>query len=286
LKDLVIRYPCGLNTVRRCSLSIQLQMMSVTRVLLFVVLLHFAYSQTTVSTTLAGTTWNVIGNGYNGQLIVSAQSSTGVLTGTLYGATITGFFSSYENKITVIREISGGAANWQTYVGYLNSGNTFFGYFEAFSGTGATNYINRLGWSASLVTSSTFDYQAPFNSTTPTTIYSGSWTTSSNGYTGTSSFSFNSNGQITGSFLGSTIQSGFWNLQTQSVVFEILTNPSDPTTLQLYRGYLSQYTQLYNYQSLNGNFIALAGTGASQDKTDYGWQAIYQLPSVAPPPTQ
>jgi len=223
-------------------------------------------------------TWQVTANGYSGALVIGSVDSSGnLVSATFFGSTAVGFWSSYENKLTLVRVITAGTPNtWQTYVGYYFDGQwgepTLVGYFDAFSGTGATSTLNRLGWSAIPSGPSTTPVSA-------TAFTSGTWTATSNGYIGSNvelivTFS---GGAITGSLLGTTIQSGFYNQASQSVTF-ILATPGSPTTQQLYFGYLQQYIEDgYEYQELDGYFVALAGTGAVADITEYGWQAYIYI---------
>jgi len=234
-------------------------------------------------------TWNVNGNGYGGSLIISSVDSSGDLTGTFLGNTILGFWSASEYKITFIREIGSTAPSWQIYVGYYAQTGpaTFNGYFDAYSGTGATALIPRYGWTAVLETSTGL-YFTP-SPLPPTTWQSGTWTASSNGYTtgGTTTFTFGSGNVLTGTFLGSTIQSGFWDSATQTVQFIILTNTNLPSTTQHYHGYFSQYSTFNTFQSFSGYFVAFQGTDATATATEYGWQATIALPSTSTvPPTQ
>lgn len=207
---------------------------------------------------------------------------TGNLTGTLLGNAIIGFWSSYENKITFVRLINNQANTWQVYVGYQSSAG-ILGYFDAYSGTGASAAATRYGWSAILETQSGL-YFAPTPDAASTWVTSVVWTATSNGYTGgTTTFVFGSNGILSGSFLGSTIQAGFWDSTSGEIVFLIITN-SNALSVQHYHGYFSQYS---NTQVFNGYFVALAGTGATADVTEYGWQAYYSIPSTATlPPIQ
>jgi len=237
-------------------------------------------------------TWVVNGNGYTGNLVIGGVDSSGNLLSSSYlGNSIQGFWSAYENKITFIRLIGSAPSTWQTYIGYHSNQGTgdenLFGYFDAYTGTGATYLFNRAGWSG-------FPEPAGYLSFTPTPITptvftSGTWNCNSNGYTGYFYAYFNSDGSITGSFRGTTISDGFWNIQSRSVDFIIVTNPAVPTSQQIYHGYLEEYELFSTEQVLNGYFTALAGTGAVADVTEYGWQAYITLPSTSTgtaPPTQ
>jgi len=209
-----------------------------------------------------------------------------LLSSTIFGDTVQGFWSSRENKITFIRVTSSSSPNtWQTYVGYYNAGTQeFFRYFEGLPGTGATYFCHRFGWSA---VSGSLYYDT--TAITPTYFESGTWEANANGATGYLVASFNSDGQITGTFLGTAIAGGFWDITSQSVTFSIVSETDTPTTQQFYIGYLSEYSLFNTEQAITGYFIALAGTGATADVTEYGWQAFITLPSASTstiPPTQ
>jgi len=230
-----------------------------------------------VSCSIVGNWW-VSANGYSGELAITSVDTSGNLVGTFFGNTLRGFYSAHENKITFIRLIDvNSPSSWQTYIGYYHSRGSeeIFGYFEAFG----TPAFNRIGWSAWKVTpDSLLLYATP---QTPTSFLSGTWTSNSNGYTGNSIFTFLSNGNIIGNFLGSTIYGGFWDQASRSVVFVIETNTNDVTTQQFYRGYLTQYALGSSYQNIDGYFVALSGTGATADVTEYGWSASIQIPSAS-----
>jgi hypothetical protein len=233
-------------------------------------------------------TWDVIANGYSGYLVIGSVDSSGDLVdATFFGNPVEGFWSALENKITFIRLINTASINtWQTYVGYgfLNDGETltFAGYFDFFSGTGGTSLFNRAGWSATLDDDGLFFETTP---ETPTYFDSTTWSLTSNGYTGTFVALFDSDGTLTGTFRGTPISDGFWNLQSQSVDFVIVTTNGVYTSQQVYHGWLSQYEQAgATWQVIDGYFVALAGTGATASVTEYGWQAILELPGPTSPP--
>jgi hypothetical protein len=84
-------------------------------------------------------------------------------------------------------------------------------------------------------------------------------------------------GELRGTLFGKTMV-GFWDERSQKVTFVRILNPADPSTVQLYTGYLfrtpgglrgvgaATYT-------LAGSFTALAGTGATTVRAVYGWYA-------------
>ncbi len=107
-------------------------------------------------------TWNMNGNGYQGQLIVTSVDAQGNLNGTVYNNPIQGFWDESSQKITFMRIITASdPSRLQIYTGYLfktpprpragqNFTYTLSGFFEAFAGTGASAQRNLFGWYASI----------------------------------------------------------------------------------------------------------------------------------------
>ncbi len=102
------------------------------------------------------TKWTINGNSFVGELNITSVDSQGNLTGTVYGQPITGFWDGVSNKITFIRVPANPSASsqYQIYTGFMFRNNatdptyTLTGYFEAFSGTGATARRVLYGWFA------------------------------------------------------------------------------------------------------------------------------------------
>lgn len=103
-------------------------------------------------------TWEVIGNGFAGTLVINVDPQ-GNVTGTIYGDPIEGFFDEPSHKIIFVRRIGGDPSIIQVWTGYLwSEGATFCafgdirrqiaGSFEAFASTGATPARNVFGWTA------------------------------------------------------------------------------------------------------------------------------------------
>src|SRR5438105_146312 len=95
--------------------------------------------------------WTIDANGFLGQLNIVSIDGAGNLSGTVYGDPIVGFWDDDAKKITFIRVINPlDPLSFQIYTGFFfvdplfwagNQGDisyTLAGYFEAFSGTGAT----------------------------------------------------------------------------------------------------------------------------------------------------
>jgi hypothetical protein len=84
-------------------------------------------------------------------------------------------------------------------------------------------------------------------------------------------------GELRGTLSGTEIV-GFWNERAQKVTFVRLLKPVDPSTAQLFTGYLFRNpgglrgvgTATY---TLAGSFEALVGMGATASQAVYGWYA-------------
>jgi len=223
-------------------------------------------------------TWSVIADGYQGSLVISSVDASGnLVSSTFFGTAITGFWSASQNKITFVRS-AGTSPGWQTYVGYLYpSGSNYLlgGYFD-FWGQGP--YFVRTGWQA---------INAPATITVSPLVSSGAppdtYSANSHGYTGTAVFNFPSNnlaGTFTGTWLGQTIQVGYYDPKANTVVFYIVDGTT-PSQLQIYHGWITTYTRpladdaAQYYFEIDGYFQAFSGTGATAEVPDYGWNALF-----------
>lgn len=87
-------------------------------------------------------------------------------------------------------------------------------------------------------------------------------------------------GSVQGSVYNNPI-SGFWDEQSHTLTFLRIINAADPSTLQVYSGYLfqnrDQQGQPIPYFSLAGSMEAFAGTGAVAQRTEYGWYAQQEV---------
>ena len=71
---------------------------------------------------------------------------------------------------------------------------------------------------------------------------------------------------------------GFWDDVANKITFVRKTDPADPTTFQIYTGYLFQTPPGNDLSyTLAGTFEAFAGTGATARATVYGWYATVTL---------
>jgi hypothetical protein len=84
-------------------------------------------------------------------------------------------------------------------------------------------------------------------------------------------------GELRGTLFGTEIV-GFWDERSQKITFARLLNPAEPSTVQLYTGYLFRTPGGLRgvgtaTHTLTGSFTALAGTGATAARATYGWYA-------------
>jgi hypothetical protein len=84
-------------------------------------------------------------------------------------------------------------------------------------------------------------------------------------------------GELRGTLFGTEIV-GFWDERAQQVTFVRVVNPADPSTTQLFTGYLFRHPGGlrgvgHATYTLAGSFTALAGTGATAAQAAYGWYA-------------
>jgi len=103
----------------------------------------------------------------------------------------------------------------------------------------------------------------------------GNWNINGNGFRGDLVInSVDSAGRITGTVYNGQTIIGFWDESSQKITFMRIIEPSDPSTFQIFTGYLFRNCDtggcLY---TLAGSFEAFAGTGAVAQRTLYGWFA-------------
>jgi hypothetical protein len=98
----------------------------------------------------------------------------------------------------------------------------------------------------------------------------GSWSIDANGFQGTLSIdSVDDNGNVKGSAYGNPIQ-GFWDEIAQKLSFTRTINPADPSTLQIFTGYMFQSGGSF---TVAGSFQAFSGAGAVPTRSVLGWYA-------------
>ncbi|MDQ4144817.1 MAG: hypothetical protein M3198_13980 [Actinomycetota bacterium] len=107
----------------------------------------------------------------------------------------------------------------------------------------------------------------------------GDWSINGNGFEGTLKLAgVDAQGRVSGSVFGDPI-TGFWDEDAQKLTFVRGVNPTDPAKVQLYRGYQfgnEDENRTDFIWTLAGSFEALGGTGATANRTVYGWFARLQ----------
>lgn len=113
---------------------------------------------TAASAALPIGTWNINGNGSEGNLIIAIDSvdAAGNVLGRIFGDTFQGFWDETSQKIMFMRMSRDNSSFIQIYTGYLfytprTAKYTLAGYFEAFEGTGGTSSRNVFGWYAEVI---------------------------------------------------------------------------------------------------------------------------------------
>lgn len=101
----------------------------------------------------------------------------------------------------------------------------------------------------------------------------GTWNLNGNGFKGILTIGGVSNGSLIGSTAYTTDPLiGFWDETAKKITFIRVINPDDPTTFQIFTGYLMQNTD-DGRLSLAGSFEGFQGTGAVASRVIYGWYA-------------
>ena len=104
------------------------------------------------------------------------------------------------------------------------------------------------------------------------------WTLNANGHMFNFRFSYTPQGSVSGTMFDERII-GFWDHTSQKIIFMRMANPSDPTSFQIYTGFLFKDTTTNSlgsplcYQTLSGSFLTPAGSGGSATRNEYGWYA-------------
>ncbi len=105
----------------------------------------------------------------------------------------------------------------------------------------------------------------------------GTWDVNGNGYPGALSIpSIDAQGNLGANctIYGQRIF-GFWNASAQMLTFMRTITPSDPSTFQVYTGYLMQPQPGSGFAvSLAGSFEAFTGSGGVAQRPLYGWDAL------------
>lgn len=103
-----------------------------------------------------------------------------------------------------------------------------------------------------------------------TTLKNGTWDMNANGSAGPLVIGgIGTDGTLAGSStaLGNKVL-GFWDEASRKLTFMRLVKPTDPSTFQVYTGYL-----MSDNNTLAGSFEAFKGSGATAERTVFGWLA-------------
>lgn len=99
----------------------------------------------------------------------------------------------------------------------------------------------------------------------------GNWTINGNGFQDKLVISqIDSEGKLLNSSAFGNKVLGFWDEASRKITFMRLVNPSDPSTFQVYTGYL-----MNDGKTLAGSFEAFQGSGASAKQSVFGWFAKF-----------
>jgi len=110
----------------------------------------------------------------------------------------------------------------------------------------------------------------------------GSWQFSANGVAGQLTLTDDGNGNLSGTIDGKQQVLGFWDTAAQKVTFLRIPDPTDPTTVQVYTGYLSSHVQPIDVivYMLAGSYQAFSGPEVSAQHNVFGWTASMSRPVV------
>ena len=107
----------------------------------------------------------------------------------------------------------------------------------------------------------------------------GTWKINGNSFRGDLVItSVDGSGKLTGTIYGGQSIIGFWDEASQKITFMRLINPADPSTFQIFTGYLFSNCATDCLHTLAGSFEAFAGSGATAQRTVYGWFAQISIP--------
>jgi hypothetical protein len=97
----------------------------------------------------------------------------------------------------------------------------------------------------------------------------GNWKINGNGFDGILAINnIDSNGTLVSCTVYSDPVVGLWDEASRKIVFMRLLNQSDPSTFQIYTGYL-----MIDNKILAGSFQGFKGTGATAVQSTFGWFA-------------
>jgi hypothetical protein len=99
-------------------------------------------------------------------------------------------------------------------------------------------------------------------------LITGNWKLNANGYPGTLTITaIDTNGNLTSSTAFGNKIIGFWDEDGRKITFIRVMNENDPSTFQIYTGYLMGTT------TIAGSFEAFQGGGGAAKRSVFGWFA-------------
>ncbi|TFZ14878.1 hypothetical protein [Bacillus cereus] len=103
----------------------------------------------------------------------------------------------------------------------------------------------------------------------------GSWTINANSFIGDLILNIDSAGNVTGNVYNNPIQGGFFDFESQKIIFQRVLNPTIKDQNQIYEGYLFRpICQSENcMEFMAGTFIAFQGTAGTAKRNQFGWFA-------------
>ena len=101
----------------------------------------------------------------------------------------------------------------------------------------------------------------------------GTWDINANGWSETLSIQgIDAQGNLSGSSVFGNPIFGFWDEPAQKITFMRVSNPNDPSTFQIYTGYLME-SSTDGSLALAGTFVAFQGSGGTAQRDIFGWLA-------------
>jgi hypothetical protein len=108
----------------------------------------------------------------------------------------------------------------------------------------------------------------------------GPWSFSANDVAGQLTLIDDGSGNLSGTIDGNQQVLGFWDATAQKVTFLRILDPADPSTVQVYTGYLSSHLEgidLIVY-TLLGSYQAFSGPDVTAQRNVFGWSATMSRP--------
>lgn len=110
----------------------------------------------------------------------------------------------------------------------------------------------------------------------------GFWQFQANGVEGKLSLADDGNGNLSGNINGSQQVLGFWDAAALKVTFLGIPDPANPTSVEVYTGYLSSHVVGIDMVAYNlvGSYQAFSGSNVNAQQNQFGWTASMSRPVV------